>query len=188
MDVIPEKLNVPQSMEDLQHTILANMGKLCGILSKKGVSPEKVKEVEEILANLPNRFANEKKEREIQTKLNEFRRNHQLTRLRLLLGKAESIQKIAENANKKLLEHIETFPNPKTPTTPKINIPPVKAKSEEVTLLPAQQLRDQILKKIQELQTPPPRTTGNIWENWKQSNSGAPPASKDKNKDKDNQL
>ena len=78
----------------------------------------------------------------------------------------------------------QLIPEPKGADFPKPIIIPKKEASLPVTLLAAQQLRDQILKKIQELQTPPPRTTGNIWENWKQDHPESPPSSKDKDKDK----
>jgi len=179
-DIFISKLD---SLKTRQATILDTVTKIASCIS----DPEKALEAKRLAEELPGVFEKQNISIIERNVFNSLKLSRNEVNRAFLIGKAKALQESLMKLTKGLQQAGELFPEPKGATFPKPIIHPIKEASPPSILLPAQQLRDQILKKIQELQTPPPRTTGNIWENWKQSNPGAPPTSKDNDKDKDNQ-
>lgn len=86
-----------------------------------------------------------------------------------------------KNLHKMLQEKMKAIPKPemKSPKKSKPSTDPV----QNPELLSAQQLLEQIGQKIISASAKP-RTTGNIWENWKQDHPESPPSSNQNDKDK----
>lgn len=86
-----------------------------------------------------------------------------------------------KNLHKMLQEKMKAIPKPEMKSSKKSKPPADPVQKPE--LLSAQQLLEQIGQKIISASAKP-RTTGNIWENWKQDHPESPPSSNQNDKDK----
>ncbi len=170
-----------EALKKRQATILDAVAKIASCIS----DPEKAREATRLAEELPKIFEGQNLSIVERNHFNSLKLARNEANRSFLQGKAramkEALQKLAEG----LSEAGKSIPEPKGATVPKPVPPPQKNTPPAPTLLSAQQLRDQIIQKIQSVTTPPPRTTGNIWENWTQSHPETPPTKKER--DKDNQ-
>lgn len=156
-------------MSSIAREIMADLEKLAGMMDDQQARDT----LETVLHPMPSLVeAEEKASRQLGIYFKERRRANQRI-VEHLKQRTEALKATLAEIREKFTHASEGMP--KSPPAPTLTRPPIRPKAiaKPPVLLPGQELRDQIARKI-ERPPAPPQTTGNIWENW--SKNPQPPA------------